>query len=179
MDTKVKGDISEQAVVYEALKQGWEVLKPFGDRLPYDLVIDVNGILVKIQVKSAWLVDETDEDVWGVETRRTKTNRREMKRTYYQITDCDFVVVHAQKPEVFWILPIEFYLTFKGQITLRVNDNGQRLLKSSEFRNDWNLISKWASEKETFQRNFVKFGETCNVAIPSQACSKEQEGVET
>ncbi len=54
MDTKLKGDIAEQAVVLFALKQGWGVLKPVGDRLPYDLVFDINGRLVRIQVKSAW-----------------------------------------------------------------------------------------------------------------------------
>ncbi|MCB0551142.1 MAG: hypothetical protein KDD19_26465, partial [Phaeodactylibacter sp.] len=38
MDTKLKGDIAEQALVLNALKRGWGVLTPVGDRLPYDLV---------------------------------------------------------------------------------------------------------------------------------------------
>lgn len=54
MDTKLKGDIAEQSVALYALKQGWGVLKPLGDRLPYDLVFDVGKSLFKIQVKSAW-----------------------------------------------------------------------------------------------------------------------------
>ena len=54
MDTKLKGDIAEQAVVLYALKQGWGVLKPVGDRLPYDLALDISGSLITIQVKSAW-----------------------------------------------------------------------------------------------------------------------------
>jgi hypothetical protein len=41
MDTKLKGDIAEQAVVLYALKQGWGVLRPVGDRLAYDLVFDI------------------------------------------------------------------------------------------------------------------------------------------
>jgi streptomycin 6-kinase len=45
MDTKLKGDIAEQAVVLHALKRGWRVLKPVGDRLAYDLVFDVEGNL--------------------------------------------------------------------------------------------------------------------------------------
>ncbi|MEJ2720029.1 MAG: group I intron-associated PD-(D/E)XK endonuclease, partial [bacterium] len=48
MNTKLKGDVAEQAAVLKALKQGWGVLKPVGDRLPYDLVFDVEGVLVKI-----------------------------------------------------------------------------------------------------------------------------------
>ncbi len=53
MDTKLKGDIAEQAVILFALKQGWGVLQPVGDRLPYDLVLDVEGRLIKVQVKCA------------------------------------------------------------------------------------------------------------------------------
>ncbi|MEL6924208.1 MAG: group I intron-associated PD-(D/E)XK endonuclease [Bacteroidota bacterium] len=48
MDTKLKGDIAEQSVMLYALKQGWGVLNPIGDRLPYDLVLDIDGVLVKL-----------------------------------------------------------------------------------------------------------------------------------
>jgi PD-(D/E)XK endonuclease len=55
MDTKLKGDIAEQAAILHAMKHGFGVLKPIGDRLPYDLVFDVSDFLLKVQVKSAWL----------------------------------------------------------------------------------------------------------------------------
>jgi len=42
VDTKLKGDIAEQAAVLHALRRGWGVLKPVGDRLAYDLVFDKN-----------------------------------------------------------------------------------------------------------------------------------------
>jgi len=48
MDTKLKADIAEYAVVTALLKRGFRVLKPIGDRLPYDLVLDVNGKLLRI-----------------------------------------------------------------------------------------------------------------------------------
>lgn len=53
-DTKLKGDIAEQAVVLAALRRGWGVLQPIGDRLSYDLVIDIESRLLRIQVKAAW-----------------------------------------------------------------------------------------------------------------------------
>lgn len=81
MDTKLRGDIAEQAAVLHALKRGWEVLKPFGDRLPYDLAFDVKGTLIKIQVKYAWLDEPSGNYV--VDNRRTKTNRRLMVREAY------------------------------------------------------------------------------------------------
>lgn len=48
MDTKLKADIAESAVVTELLKRGFKVLKPIGDRLPYDLAIDSNEKLLRI-----------------------------------------------------------------------------------------------------------------------------------
>lgn len=55
MDTKLRGDIAEQAAILHALKHGWGVLKAVGDRMPYDLVFDIEGTFVKVQVKYAWL----------------------------------------------------------------------------------------------------------------------------
>lgn len=71
MNTKHKGDIAEQAAVLEALKRGWGVLRPVGDNLPYDLIFDVSGTLVKAQVKCAWF-DEPSQNyvVDNVERKR-------------------------------------------------------------------------------------------------------------
>ena len=79
MDTKLKGDLAEQAVILAALRHGWEVLRPIGDRLPYDLVLDVNSNLIKIQVKSAWF--DSHKENYVVDNRRTRTNRRKMVRS--------------------------------------------------------------------------------------------------
>lgn len=86
MDTKLKGDIAEQAAVFQALKRGWGVLKPVGDRLPYDLVSDVDGVLIKVQVKYAWFDEPSGNYV--ADNRRTKTNRRQlMLREAYKRSD--------------------------------------------------------------------------------------------
>ena len=77
INTKHKGDIAEQAVVLEALKKGWNVLRPIGDRMPYDLVFDIGDRFIKIQVKSAWFDEKRQNYV--VDNRRTKTNRRNVK----------------------------------------------------------------------------------------------------
>lgn len=82
VDTKLKGDIAEQAGVLHALRRGWGVLKPVGDRLADDLFFDVEGSLIKIQVKYAWFDQLSGNYV--VDNRRTKTNRRSIVREAYQ-----------------------------------------------------------------------------------------------
>ena len=54
VDTKLKADVAESSVVTELLKRVFRVLKPVGDRLPYDLALDCDGKFLRIQVKSAW-----------------------------------------------------------------------------------------------------------------------------
>lgn len=147
MDTKLKGDIAEQTVVLYALKQGWNVLKPIGDRLAYDLVFDINGSFIRIQVKSAWF-DESRKN-YVVDTRRTKTNRRVMLRDNYKINDFDFAVVYIDLLDVFYIIPIEVFISYGSEIHFIETDKRQRKPKSAEFRNAWALILQRAHSVET------------------------------
>jgi len=145
MDTKLKGDIAEQAVVLQALKQGWEVLKPFGDRLPYDLVFDIGGILVKIQVKYAW--HDVKRGNYVVDVRRTKTNRRQMLRETYKVGDFDFAIVFLEDLEVFYVIPCRVFINYGSEIHFVEAAKRQRKPKSSEFKNAWDLILQWAVPK--------------------------------
>jgi hypothetical protein len=143
MDTKLKGDIAEQAVVLFALKQGWGVLRPVGDRLPYDLVFDINGKLVRIQVKSAWF--DLKSQNYVVDTRRTKTNRRQMIRNNYSGNDFDFAVVYIENLNVFYVIPVNEFIAYGSSIHLIETEKRQRKPKSADFREAWQLIFKWAA----------------------------------
>ncbi len=141
--TKLKGDIAEQAAILHALKRGWEVLIPNGDRLSYDLVFDVHGSLVKIQVKSSWFDQNRKNHV--VDSRRTKTNRRIMKRELYQFGDFDFALVYVDSLDIFYVFPFEEFVSYKSEIHLVESDKRQRKPRSAAFRDSWNLISLWAA----------------------------------
>lgn len=136
--TKHKGDIAEQAVILKALQMGWEVAKPVGDRLPYDLIIDLNGKLVKVQVKSAWF-DEAKQN-YVVDNRRTKTNRRVMKRENYSSNDFDFAILYISDLSVFYIMPIEAFLSYGSEIHLVEDEKRQRKPKSAAYREAWQLL---------------------------------------
>jgi hypothetical protein len=167
MDTKSKGDLAEQAAVLQALKRGWGVLRPVGDRLAYDLVFDVDGSLVKIQVKYAWFDKRTDNYV--VDNRRTKTNRRNMVRDVYSDTDFEFALAFVEDLDVFYVFPIDVFISYGSGIHLVEADRRQRKPQSADFRDAWNLISQWAADGETHLRSPVKFGEAAGGVIPSQA----------
>jgi len=167
MNTKLKGDLAEQAAILQALKHGWEVLKPVGDRLPYDLVFDVKGLLVKVQVKCAWL--DRPSGNYVVDNRRTKTNRQTMIRDVYCPTDFDFALVYLDDMDLFYIFPVDVFIGYGSEIHIVVADKRQRKPKSANYRDAWNLILQWAARGETRVRNLSNSGEPVAVAIPSQA----------
>ncbi len=146
MDTKLKGDIAEQAVILEALKKGWDVSVPIGDRLPYDLVLDVEGTLLKIQVKSAWF--DSIKQNYVVDNRRTKTNRRKMVREEYDDSDFDFAILYIENLNVYYIMPSEVFRSYGSEIHLVETDKRQRKPKSAQYRNAWELILQRAALAE-------------------------------
>jgi hypothetical protein len=178
MDTKLKGDIAEQATILEALKRGWGVLKPIGDRLPYELVFDVEGSLIRVQVKYAWFYEPDGNFI--IDNRRTKTNRRQMRRQSYSLTDFDFALVHIAKLELFYVFPVEVFIGYPGQIHLVEADKRQRKPRSAEYRDAWQLISNWAAREETCVRSPVKVGEASSGGDPEPSSERWLgEGVET
>ncbi|MHB8482508.1 MAG: group I intron-associated PD-(D/E)XK endonuclease [Nitrospiria bacterium] len=167
MSTKLKGDIAEQAAILHALKRGWGVLKPVGDRLPYDLVFDIEGTLVKIQVKSAWFNQVRGNYV--VDNRRTKTNRRVMIRDSYTAVDFDFALVFMGDLELFYVFPVEVFIGYGSEIHMVETNRRQRKPDSAKYRDAWKLILQWAACGETRMRTPVKLGEAVSGVTPSQA----------
>jgi len=147
MNTTHKGDIAEQAAILHVLKRGWGVLTPVGDRLAYDLVADVDGVLIKPRVKSAWFDGPSANYV--VDNRRTKTNRRVMIRRAYSVEDFDFALVYIEERDVFYVLPCDVFIGYGSEIHFVEADKRQRRPKSADCREAWELISPWAARRET------------------------------
>ncbi len=147
MMTKAKGDIAEQATILKLLQLGWGVSKPIGDRMPYDLIADVLGKLVKLQIKCAWY--DSRYKSYFVDVRRTKTNRRVMRREAYKANDFDFAVVYIPETHIFYVFPLDVFISFGSTISLVETDKRQRKPKSADYRNAFELITEWAIPKVT------------------------------
>ena len=140
MDTKLKADLSELAVTQQLLKRGFNVLKPLGDRLAYDLAVDCGGKLSRIQVKTAWY--NALKKMHIVDNRRTRTNRRRMLRKSYSNEDFDFAILVVQETEVFYIMPIKIFNSYASSIAIVENADRQRLPRSSAFKERWDLLER-------------------------------------
>lgn len=136
--TKQKGDVAEYRVIAELLRRGLNVLRPLGDRLPYDLAVERDGRLVRIQVKFAW------PDARGnfvVDVRRSQTNRRVARHTKYAATDFEFLIAWIADFDVFYVFPADFACSFASSIAMIEGAAGrQRPPRSAAYRSRWDLI---------------------------------------
>ncbi len=137
-DTKLRADIAEAAVLTKLLERGFRVLRPIGVRLPYDLAVDADGQLIRIQVKSAWY--ESAKGLYTVDARRTKTNRRYMRRERYTPKDFDIAILYLPGCGVCYVMPVQAFASYRSGISFVERNTRQRKPRSSEYRERWDLL---------------------------------------
>lgn len=139
MDKKLKGDIAETSVIAKCVKLGYKVCIPVGDRFTYDLILDVNSRLLKIQIKSAYIAYDGSIKCGGA--RRTLTNRTITKYKTYKKGDFDFVIIYNPHNEDYYIVPEDTYLASSSEFNL-VPSGKQRQIKGNpeQYKNNWKLL---------------------------------------
>ena len=99
-NTKDRGDETEARIIYEFVSNGYSVSLPFGDNDRYDLVLDDDGELYRIQCKTAWRnKEETIRFNTHTQTTRGGEYREE---TYYGEIDA-FAVHYPGNGNVYWV----------------------------------------------------------------------------
>ncbi|UCB57261.1 MAG: endonuclease [Candidatus Omnitrophota bacterium] len=151
MDTKLKADIAESAVVTKLLERGFRVLRPVGDRLSYDLGVDLDGKFIRIQVKSAWF--NKKGSCYTVDVRRTKTNRRHMLRQRYDANDFDFAIIYIADLNVFYVMPVSAFSRYGSSVTFVESDKRQRKPKSANYREQWDLLFNGSLRRQRLMEN--------------------------
>ena len=133
MDSKQIGNITELEVLTYITKMGYQVSIPFGDRERYDQIWDINGKLLKIQVKTSRSVDNEENGIIFSCRSNTKVQGK-IKHSRYTANEIDYFAT-------FWkgqcyMVPVSETSTDK---TLRFNPpkNGQR--KGISFAKDYTV----------------------------------------
>jgi len=86
-DTKIIGNITEIEVMLYITKLGHQVSIPYGDRARYDQIWDINGKLIKVQVKTSHKDDENTISINCHTTNRAESKTKNRRYTKDEI-DC-------------------------------------------------------------------------------------------
>ncbi len=100
MKTKQKGDLAVGQAIAHFLYFGYEVLLPIGDKRDYDLVVERNGLLERVQVKFAGLYNDGE---CKVGLRITGGNQSFNYSRKYKTDAFDLLFVFTQKKEKYLI----------------------------------------------------------------------------
>lgn len=107
---KQKGIISEYRCITWFLERGYDVSIPIGDNAPYDMIVDISGKLIKIQVKSAYI---GRPGTFTIELTKNVSSRTKIACTKYRDSEVDYFATCFK--ENVYIIPYEDAV----QMTLR------------------------------------------------------------
>lgn len=113
-NTKSVGEVSEAVILAELVKRGYPVSIPFGNNQRYDLIVEEDGNLLKVQVKTAW-----DGQNGCLVFNTSSVNGFTKTRTTYEL-DADIFLVYYPLNEKIYRIPANKAL--KSSMQLRLND---------------------------------------------------------
>jgi PD-(D/E)XK endonuclease len=118
-----KGALAEAAIATAAIEQGYTVLRPLCEGRRYDLVIDLEPRLLRVQCKLGRLA----AGVVRVALRTSRLTPSGYRRTTYTAEEVDAIGVHAAELGTSYLLPIAEACGLRA-LHLRVEParNGQR-----------------------------------------------------
>lgn len=89
LTTKQKGNITELECLLAFVKQGYKVSIPYGEDCRYDLVVDIDNHLYRIQCKTSHALDNP-EDGFKFKTKSVVITTRGAKENLYNENEIDY-----------------------------------------------------------------------------------------
>ena len=130
-DVKRRGELGEAAFLAKASSMGFGVAKPWGDSDRYDLIVDVAGRLLKVQVKSAHCVSASPGG--GYNIRAYGHARRS-----HAAGEIDFLVAYIVPEDIWYVFPPSAFQTMKS---LRLfPHHGHKTSKFEQYREAWGVF---------------------------------------
>ena len=133
-ETKSKGDIAESRCLYELIKLGYNISIPYGDNCRYDLIVDINNVLLRIQVKFSSQIN--NESLFF--TLKSSSNHTTNKHySVYNGQIDGFLLYHSLTDKVY-VVSIE-EVDKQKSLTLRIQPTKNNQTKGIKIAKDYEL----------------------------------------
>lgn len=101
MKPKEKGDLAAAQAISYFMTNGYEVCLPIGDKRPYDLIVELGGVLSRVQIKYAGYYK--GDNKYKAALRTMGGNRSYYSAKKYLDTDFDLLFVYVENGRKFVI----------------------------------------------------------------------------
>ena len=139
---KLRGEWAEVHFLARASEHGLHVSKPYGDCLPYDFIVEDNGRMLSVQVKSTSYMPSG--------RRPYSCHVRPLRERRYPVAAVDFLAAYIIPEDHWYIIPYTDLDKRKLFIPL---DPGNRRNCYEKYFEAWNLLSTSTVAKATIARN--------------------------
>jgi hypothetical protein len=132
--SKRKGVMAELIFVVKASSMGFAVSKPYVDNEPYDLIVEENGRLLRIQVKSVFTTNR-----WGYSIAVARRRHRR-PTVQYSAQEIDFIAAYVVPHDAWYIIPVSEIGSSKQ---IHLYPEGAKRVDGAHFekyREAWDLL---------------------------------------
>ena len=89
LTSKQKGNLTELQCITAFYAEGCHVSLPYGENSRYDMIVDVNGILLRVQVKTSSLKNGSNDAI-SFSCRSSHVNSNGVKSVRYTAQEIDY-----------------------------------------------------------------------------------------
>lgn len=126
---KRRGEWAELQFMARAAQHGLELVKPWGDSARYDIVVEIRGQFVRVQVKSTTAL--RPEGCYRCSVRGACTSPP------YKPGDFDFVAVYVIPEDLWYIIPAKLVLGKRKAVMLYTTSPTSLW---APYKEAWNLL---------------------------------------
>jgi len=136
MKTKDIGNLGEVKVLCKLIELGYNVSIPYGDNTPYDLIIEKDCKLYKIQIKAS---TQTSEGKTTFELSGRRRNSTGQKTSTYTNQDVDYYALYSIVRDKIYL--VSFKDASSNSINIRFENPKNNNFTNVKMENDY-LIEK-------------------------------------
>lgn len=139
------GELTELKFYLEAFELGFIASKPFGDNAKYDFIIDSDGILSRVQVKSTNIKDER---IRG-DAYRINSSYGATRKNGYTKKEIDFLAAYIIPENTWYIIPID---KISGIKSLYFSPQKKCKKRLEIFKERWDLFKQSCLQPDFLQK---------------------------
>lgn len=137
-NTKDRGDKTESAIIHKFISEGYSVSIPFGDNDKYDIIVDSDDRLYRVQCKTAW---QNKDDTIRFNTHSQTTKDGEYHEDTYDGEIDAFAVRYPKTDAIYWI-PISEATAQKMELRFATDSNHPRINWAEDYKFDSSFPSR-------------------------------------
>ena len=134
LTAKQKGNLTELQCLTAFYEQGCHVSLPYGENSRYDMIVDIGGKLIKVQVKTSSLKNKDDESAFCFSCRSSHVNCSGVSNIKYTKEEIDFFATFWKQK--CYLIPVTECSADK---TLRLEPPKNGQIKGISFAKDYEL----------------------------------------